>query len=165
MNYSFDPTRLIFIHGMESSSQGFKAKMLRERFPDMLIPDFRGSLEERMQSLDSILARNSGWTIIGSSLGGLMGAIFTCAPSNAGQVRKLILLAPALIWPDFAQNPPDPVYVPTVIYHGTRDDLIPLELLQPLAERVFTNLTFNSVDDDHRLGKTVQAIDWDELLQ
>lgn len=165
MSHDFDPTRLVFIHGMESSSQGFKAKMLRELFPGMLIPDFRGSLDERMQSLETILAGKSGWTIVGSSLGGLMGTLFTCTPSHAGQVRRLILLAPALIWPDFAQNPPDAVDVPTVIYHGTKDDLIPLDTLLPIARRVFTNLVFHAVDDDHRLEKTVQEIDWEALLE
>jgi pimeloyl-ACP methyl ester carboxylesterase len=163
VNDLLDHTKLIFIHGMFSSSQGFKAKLLRELFPGMLTPDFRGVLAERMTVLDTILEGKDGWTIIGSSLGGLMGALFTCA--HPGQVRRLILLAPALIWPDFAQNPPEPVDVPTVIYHGMHDDLIPLEVLQSLAEQVFTNLTFHAVDDDHRLQQTTQEINWSALLQ
>ena len=159
-----DPTnrRLIFIHGLISSSQSFKANLLRGVFPGMLTPDFEGTLEERMAQLKAVLGDRSGWTIIGSSFGGLMGATFTC--QHPGQVDKLILLAPALIWPDFAQSPPPPVSVPTVVYHGTRDEIIPLELVRPLAERVFTDLTFHAVDDDHGLKATVKAIDWRGLV-
>jgi len=158
-----DPTnrRLIFIHGLISSGQSFKANLLRGVFPGMLTPDFEGTLEERMAQLKAVLGDRSGWTIIGSSFGGLMGATFTC--QHPGQVDKLILLAPALIWPDFAQSPPPPVSVPTVVYHGTRDEIIPLELVRPLAERVFTDLTFHAVDDDHGLKATVKAIDWPGL--
>ncbi|PIZ26267.1 MAG: alpha/beta hydrolase, partial [Chloroflexi bacterium CG_4_10_14_0_8_um_filter_57_5] len=47
--------------------------------------------------LEAILGAQTGWTIIGSSLGGLMAALF--ATQAPGQVRKLALLAPALILP------------------------------------------------------------------
>ena len=163
MKPSLDTSRLIFIHGLESSSQGTKAKLLRKKFPGMLTPDFPGDLNERMQIMDSILREKTDWTIIGSSFGGLMGALFTC--SNPDKVRKLILLAPALVWPEFAQNPPEPVDVPTVIYHGRQDELLPLEVVLQLAQRAFTNLSFHAVDDDHRLLKTVRKIDWGILLE
>ena len=155
------PKKIIFIHGLESSSQAVKAQLLREIFPQILTPEFRGSLAERMAVLEPILDRASGWTIIGSSFGGLMGALYTCR--NPQQVNKLILLAPALIWPDFARNPPDPVDVPVVIYHGKDDPAVPLEPVKQLAEQVFTNLTFNVVDDDHGLHKTASGIDWRAL--
>jgi pimeloyl-ACP methyl ester carboxylesterase len=154
---------LIFIHGLISSGESYKATLLRGFFPDIIVtPDFEGSLEERLAQLESILADQSGWVIIGSSFGGLMGAIFTC--QHPDQVRKLIMLAPALIWPEFAQAPPPPVSVPAVVYHGTQDNLIPLDLVRPLAEQVFTNLTFHAVDDDHGLKATVQCIDWRALV-
>jgi pimeloyl-ACP methyl ester carboxylesterase len=154
--------RLIFIHGLLSSGQSYKANLLRGYFPGILTPDFEGSLEERMAQLELILSDQAGWVIIGSSFGGLMGAMFTCR--HPDQVRQLILLAPALIWPEFAQSPPGPVSVPTVVYHGVRDELIPLDLVRPLAERVFTDLTFHAVDDDHSLKATAQAIDWRALV-
>ncbi len=153
---------LIFIHGLMGSGQGFKATLLRRLFPDILTPDFDGPLEARMVRLTDILSDQSGWTIIGSSLGGLMGTLFTC--QHPQQVKKLILLAPALIWPDFADALPPPVSVPVVVYHGREDNVIPLELVRPLAEQLFLNLTFHVVDDDHGLHKTVQAIDWLDLL-
>ena len=157
-----DLNKLIFIHGLEGSSQGVKATLLRGLFPGMLTPDFSGSLDERMSSLNTILGDAGGWTIAGSSFGGLMGALFTCRRPQ--QVERLILLAPALVWPDFAGTPPAPVSVPTTIYHGSRDEIVPLEPVRLLAEQVFLNLTFHVVDDDHGLYQTVHAIDWKALL-
>ena len=101
-------------------------------------------------------------TIIGSSFGGLMGALFTCAQPQ--RVRKLILLAPALLWPEFADNLPAPVSVPTIVYHGRQDTIVPLAPTRALAQRVFTNLTYHEVEDDHSLHATVQAIDWWEVV-
>ena len=157
-----DPKSLIFIHGLEGTSQGGKASLLRRLFPGMLIPDFPGSLDERMASLFKILGERTGWTIIGSSFGGLMGAIFTC--QRPAQVRKLVLLAPALILPDFSAKPPAPVSVPTILYHGSRDTLIPLQPTRKLAEQVFLDLTYRVVDDDHGLYKTAQELDWPAIL-
>ncbi len=154
---------LIFIHGLLGSSQGFKATMLRGLFSDILIPDFNGSLKERMAQLDPILAGRSGWTIIGSSMGGLMATLYTC--QHPQQVEKLILLAPALTWPGLADHLPDPVSVPVTVYHGSKDTVVPVEPVRALCERIFTDLTFHVVDDEHKLHETVQAIDWPSLIE
>jgi pimeloyl-ACP methyl ester carboxylesterase len=158
----FDPTKCIFLHGLEGSSRGVKATLLRELFPGIQIPDFRGSLSKRMKSLYEVLGDEGGWTIIGSSFGGLLGALFTC--ERPEQVRKLVLFAPALIWPDFASSPPTPVAVPTLVYHGARDEIVPLEPVRQLAEAAFQSLDFRVVDDDHGLYQTVHQIDWPEIL-
>ena len=157
-----DQKRLIFLHGLEGTSQGAKAILLRSLFPAILTPDFRGTLDERMAQLYDIIGETDGWTIIGSSFGGLMGALFT--GRHPQQVQKLILLAPALVWPDFANAPPGPVSVPTIVYHGARDELIDLQAVRGLAERVFINLTFHVVDDDHGLYQTAHEIDWRALV-
>lgn len=157
------PHPLIYLHGLLSNSQGFKATLLRRLFPDIITPDFEGTLDERMARLAPILGDTTGWVIIGSSFGGLMGALYTCR--HPQQVARLILLAPALIWPDFAESPPAPVSVPTVIYHGRRDTVVPLDPVQRVARQVFTNLTFHIVDDDHGLHGTVEALDWAQLVQ
>jgi len=158
----FDPAHLIFLHGLEGTSQGTKATLLRSLFPDMLTPDFSGSLEERMRTLKPILGDREVWTIVGSSFGGLMAALFTC--QRPDQVRKLVLLAPALILPQFASSVPTPVNVPTIIYHGRQDQIIPLEPTRQLAYQVFRNLTFHEVDDEHGLSRTIFEIDWTALL-
>ncbi len=158
-----DVRRLIYLHGSESTSQSGKARLFAQMFPGMLTPDFTGTFVERMQQLDPILGSESMWTIIGSSFGGLMGATFT--HDHPDQVRKLILLAPALILPEFASRADlKPVSVPTVIVHGTQDDLVPLEAVRPLAEKYFTNLTYHIVDDGHRLHKAFEELDWKKIV-
>lgn len=152
------PTSLIFLHGRESSSQGYKARLLRRLFPTIITPDFHGTLEQRMEQLDPHLASAPSWTIIGSSFGGLMAA--QRATTHPHQIQRLILLAPALTHPAFADSPPPPIAIPTTIYHGQRDLIIPLAQTRALAERVFTHLTFHTVDDDHPLRTTVQTLDW-----
>src|SRR6266540_3645610 len=87
-----DTSRLLYIHGSESDSG--KARQFRECFPGMVTPDFTGPLEERMSQLHDILADKTDWTLIGSSYGGLMATVF--ALDHVAQLRKLILLAPAL---------------------------------------------------------------------
>lgn len=159
----FRPERCIFLHGLEGSSQGTKAQALRQIFPPMHIPDFTGDIEQRMAQLAPILGTTPGWTIIGSSFGGLMGALWTCA--HPARVRRLILLAPALDRPPFGTQPPAPVAVPTTVYHGTQDDVVSLAAVQRLTEQVFPNLTFHVVDDDHQLRSTVAALDWPALVQ
>jgi pimeloyl-ACP methyl ester carboxylesterase len=153
---------ILFIHGLESSGRGFKATLLRARFPDILAPDFLGPLDERMRRLREILDTRENWTIIGSSYGGLMAAL--AANENPGRVQRLILLAPALILPQFAARPMRPISVPTIVYHGVHDDLISWIQVRWLCEKAFLNLEFNTVDDDHGLHRTVQALDWDALL-
>lgn len=154
--------RLVFIHGLEGTSQGVKAQFLRKLFPGMRIPDFRGPLEERMQKLREELDGRSDWILIGSSLGGLMAAMYSC--ENPQRISQLILLAPALIWPDFAQSLPDPIHLPVTIFHGTRDNIIPLDQVRPIAEQIFLSLDFRIVDDDHGLHQTVHAVDWKSLI-
>lgn len=73
-----DTSRLIYLHGLESDSNSGKARQFREWFPGMLTPNFNGSFEERMIQLDPILTNKDNWTLISSSFGGLMGAVYTC---------------------------------------------------------------------------------------
>jgi pimeloyl-ACP methyl ester carboxylesterase len=158
-----DPTRIVFIHGSDSSSQTYKASILRRIFVGMLVPDFNGDLPERMEQLETVLGVETGWTLVGSSLGGLMAALF--ATQHPDQVRKLILLAPALTLPGFTDSLAFTISIPTIIIQGTQDAFIPLESTRNLAEKVFTNLTYLVVDDDHRLHKTAEELDWAKLLE
>jgi pimeloyl-ACP methyl ester carboxylesterase len=116
-----------------------------------------------MDRLEEILAAGQGWTIVGSSLGGLMAALY--ARRHPGRVRKLVLLAPALTLPEFAGTPQAPLEVPTILFIGTQDSLIPLEDLRPIAESAFTNLSLRIVVDEHGLYKTAAEIDWEEVLE
>lgn len=159
----FDPQRLIFIHGLEGTSRGVKATLLRKLYPEIKTPDFTGSLEERMEQLLSVINQTDNWPMVGSSLGGLMAALF--AARRPHQVRKLVLLAPALIWPGFAASLTAPIETPTILYHGQRDELIPLQQVREIASKIFNKLEFIIVDDDHGLYQTVHQIDWREILE
>jgi len=155
--------RLLFIHGSDSSSQTYKAQVLRGIFPDILVPDFTGPLAVRMAQLEAIIGVGSGWTLIGSSLGGLMAAIFTTR--HPDQVRQLVLLAPALNLPEFTRHLPKPVDVPTLLIHGKKDDVVPPEVIRRLAKGIFPKMRYLSVDDDHRLHHTAETLDWKSLLK
>ena len=162
---------MIFLHGLESSRQTYKAGVIRDYFPELIVPDFTGPLAQRMEVLYPILGNKMDWTIIGSSFGGLMGAIFSC--EHPDQVGKLVLLAPALMLPEFApfldtstslSTSRGPVSVPTTIIHGRQDTVVPLEEVREIARKVFSNLTYEIVDDDHRLHHATDTLDWKAIL-
>ena len=159
-----DLKRIIYLHGLDSNSQTYKAALIRSIYPDLITPNFTGSLEERMRQLYPILGDEFNWTLIGSSFGGLMAALFST--QHPGQVRKMILLAPALMFPEFAQNlPTKPITVQTIIVHGRQDTVVPLRQITPLAEKAFRYLAYHIVDDDHRLHQTADKLDWKSLIQ
>ncbi len=164
-------TNVIFIHGLESSGQGFKGQLFRKEIPGCLTPDFKEYipgilskilLKERMAELVSILRDKSSWVVIGSSFGGLMGTIYTF--QNPTKVARLILLAPLLATPELNPKKFPPIDVSVVIYHGKRDQVVSIKPTRTRAEQLFVNLTYNVVDDDHYLHPTVQAIDWKKLI-
>jgi len=158
-----EPGRLIYVHGSESDSNSGKARQFREWFPGMVTPDFKGSFDERMGRLREVLYDQTGWTLIGSSYGGLMATVF--ALEHEAQVRKLVLLAPALMLDPLGPLPmPETISVPTILVHGTLDTVVPLEAVREIAERLFINLTLYTVEDDHRLHKTVNELDWNSIL-
>jgi len=152
----------IFIHGLESSNQGTKAVFFREKYPDMILPTFKGPLPARMEELNRTLAGKSEIRIVGSSFGGLMAALF--AMENPSQVMRMILLAPAINMIESAPGKKERVDIPVSIYHGTEDSVIPLSEVQRTAPKFFADLSFHAVDDDHYLHRTFKALDWDTLL-
>lgn len=153
----------IFIHGLESGNQGTKAVFFREKYPDMLTPNFTGDLPERMEKLIKILSGKSGIRMVGSSFGGLMASIFSM--ENESRVDSLILLAPAINLIGFTEYQTKEIEISVHIYHGINDDVIPLKAIEKIAGKCFKNLTFHKVEDDHMLHKIFHTIDWDSLLE
>jgi pimeloyl-ACP methyl ester carboxylesterase len=153
---------IIFVHGQESSSRGTKGRFFRDLVPEMIIPDFAGDVWTRMAQLNQILSGKSRITMIGSSLGGLMAALF--AFQNQERLRTLILLAPALNVPEFDPYLSKRLTLPVTVFHGEHDELIPAEPIQVIAKKVFPNLSFTLLDDDHRLTRTFSTINWAQLL-
>lgn len=160
---------IIFIHGLESSGQGFKGQLFKKELPGIITPDFRAYtpdisyndlLKERMAQLYSILEEKEPWIIIGSSFGGLMGALYTCQFPN--RVSRLILLAPVLTTPLDPQKFQS-INIPVIVFHGKNDQIVPFKPSRSRAKKLFSNLTYNVVEDDHKLHSTVLKIDWPQL--
>jgi len=154
-------TTRIFLHGLDSSGSGTKGTFFSSRFPDMLRPDFDGSLQERMVRLDSIVSGRSELIIAGSSFGGLMAACLSI--NQPERLRRLILLAPALNFHEY-QIPDQKVHVETILIIGKNDDVTPPRLVIPTAENTFSNLQITVADDDHLLHNTFGELDWNSLL-
>jgi pimeloyl-ACP methyl ester carboxylesterase len=128
----------------------------------MIIEDYDGTLKNRMDKLDRLLSDKTSVVIVGSSFGGLMGALFAC--QNPIRVRKLVLLAPALSAKEFEPYLKRRIDVPVTIFHGSNDDVIPAGPVHETARRIFRNLTFHLVEDDHLLRRTFNSMDWDTLV-
>ena len=91
-----------------------------------------------------------------------MGAVFTCR--HPEQVRKLVLLAPALMLPEFTSEHFSAIDVPTVLVHGMQDDVVLPEPVRVIAQDVFTNLEYIPVEDGHRLHKAFEELNWETIL-
>jgi pimeloyl-ACP methyl ester carboxylesterase len=152
----------IFIHGLDSSSRGRKAQFFRKHFPDMLVPDFTGDLQARMEQLHGLLVDHKELVMVGSSFGGLMATLFAMA--NGPRVKRMVLLAPALNFPEFVPYRFQTVDIPAWLYVGKEDTVTPLAEVEPLARAIFSRLYYHAVEDDHLLRHTFRAIDWVRLL-
>jgi pimeloyl-ACP methyl ester carboxylesterase len=153
---------LVFIHGLESTSQGTKAQYFRKLFPQMIIEDYTGDFETRMRKLKRILNGQDNLILVGSSFGGLMAARF--ALDNEPRVKKLILLAPALVLEGFEDAVLQKLQIPVIIYHGTQDNVVNPYAVKEIAEKTFSTLTHHLVDDDHPLNNVFPQMDWPKLL-
>jgi pimeloyl-ACP methyl ester carboxylesterase len=89
----------------------------------MMIEDYTGSLESRMAKLHHHLEGKSDLILVGSSYGGLMVAMYAFA--HPEKIKKLILLAPALNLAPFRPYLKSRLAIPVVLYHGSRDDVVP----------------------------------------
>ncbi len=151
----------VFLHGLDSSSQGTKGRYLASKFPDVVQPDFNGGLEQRLDQLEDICRDLETATLIGSSFGGLMATCY--AIRHPLRVNKLILLAPALNFEDY-QPPPVKITVPTLLVIGRKDTVCPPALVTPLAEATFSKLQITISEDDHLLREIFLEMEWQKIL-
>jgi pimeloyl-ACP methyl ester carboxylesterase len=158
--------KLIYVHGLGSSPTTFKASFLRERFPELITPQFSGILDSDLALIHTIIGDTQGWILIGSSYGGLVAAIYTLL--HPSSIKKLVLLAPTLkseIYRHLEINHASyPIAVPTIVYHGIRDGL-PIPPMESRARNLFADIQYNIVDDDHGLKATMQRVDWKVVLE
>lgn len=145
--------RVQFIHGLESSPQGTKARLFAEHFttitPAMDTRDFEACV--RVHAAE--LARFRPDVLVGSSFGGGVAV----ALLQRGLWRgPTLLLAQAALRQDLPPRLPEGVRVWLV--HGLRDDIVPPEDSRILARSGTRGLVrLFEVDDDHPLSATVES--------
>lgn len=120
---------VVFAHGMESAPWGTKitalAKIARQQGFAAESPDFRHTQDfgERVAHLESLNLRCSGKLVLaGSSMGGYVAAHAAATLKPTG----LFLMAPALYFEGFDEEPQDCPALTTVV-HGWKDDVVPVE--------------------------------------
>ncbi|HDR15313.1 MAG TPA: alpha/beta fold hydrolase [Desulfobacteraceae bacterium] len=151
--------KMAFFHGLDSSPQGTKGRLLMERYPGIYVPLLPADINERLRIVENDI--REPMLIIGSSLGGLTALLF--AMKHPELVKGLILLAPAVGFFDRTilnseqSNALDSLYVPaglkTFIIAGIRDEVIPLAAVRAMVDRSPEprEITLHEVDDDHNL--------------
>ena len=148
---------VIFSHGQESGPWGSKitamAAAVRARGCVAESIDYRGlsTPPQRIAKLrDACTESASPILLVGSSMGGYVATAVADDVSAAG----LFVLAPAYFMRELA--PLDPSGVPTEIVHGWHDDVVPVENSFRYANQCLA--TLHVVDDDHRLGSSIDEI-------
>ena len=92
-----------------------------------------------------------------------MAPFFAC--NHAPSVRRLILLAPALRLAHLCAYDSTPLQLPVTLYHGKDDVVVPPEPVRQVAAKLFLNLDYHLVEDDHNLHCVFPTLDWDGLLE
>jgi pimeloyl-ACP methyl ester carboxylesterase len=129
----------------------------------VIAPDFRGmNLAARVDHLLELLdARDpaDAPVVVGSSYGGLTAL---CAgvrfAERGGEIAAMVLCAPVIAR---AESPATELELapvaPTVIIHGTGDDVVPIDTSRDFA-RAHDGVELHEVDDGHRLDASLDLI-------
>ncbi len=148
-----------FIHGLEGSPQGKKARLLARHFeartPSMDTTDFESCVEVQRQTLREFQPE----ILVGSSFGGAVAVALLQRGEWAGPT---LLLAQAA--EHFGLRPQLPDGVPIWIVHGSRDDVVDPDDSRRLAAAGSPKwVRWIEVDDDHSLNASVESgalVDW-----
>jgi pimeloyl-ACP methyl ester carboxylesterase len=151
--------RVQFIHGLEGSPQGSKARLFAEHFetitPEMDTSSFEGSVDTQAAALSEFHPD----ILVGSSFGGAVAVELLARRLWQGPT---MLLAQAAIHYDPAASLP--LGIPVWLVHGTGDTLIDPEQSRRLAATANSDdVRLIEVDDDHPLHASVASgaiIDW-----
>lgn len=143
--------RVQFIHGLEGSPQGNKARVLAEHFtahtPAMDTADFAGCVALQARELEAFQPD----VLVGSSFG---GAVALALLQRGAWRGPTLLLAQAGIRYGLAAALP--AGVPVWIVHGLRDEIIDIEDSRHLARAgAPPHVKWIEVDDDHALRESV----------
>lgn len=143
--------RVLFIHGLESSPKGKKARVLAEHFateaPRMDTRDFEGCV----QAQAAAIRRFEPDVVVGSSFG---GAIAVALLQRGLWRGPTLLLAQAAALQGL--RPELPTGARVWLVHGAHDDVVPPAASRQLARTGSPSLVrLVEVDDDHRLTAAV----------
>ena len=148
-----DAIRVQFIHGLEGSPLGAKARLLAAHFealtPAMDTGDFEGCVALHRQTLATFAPD----VLVGSSFG---GAVAVALLQRGLWTGPTLLLAPAVLRLGLPPRLPERVHVWLV--HGVDDQVIDLEDSRRLARAGtpgFVRLL--EVEDDHALRRMVST--------
>jgi len=151
---------LVWAHGLWGSPNGSKVTAVRESGIEVISPDFNemelvdrvGLLEKTIEMGEVVLA--------GSSWGGLACAL--TAQKKPDKLKGLLLLAPALHYPEAPNNNPDdliaPDVIPVTIIHSKTDDIVPISASKDYVKRSGNNVNLIVVEDSHVLENSIELI-------
>lgn len=155
--------RVCFLHGLDSSPEGTKGRLIRAALPDAIIPELPPDLSKRLSIVEKAIT--SPVILVGSSLGGLTALSY--ARRRPEMVKAMVLLAPAvgislegLCQTDTIREPAVPSGIPATIIAGAKDTVIPLPGIRALYERSAGShlVRFITVDDDHNLHQSLDLV-------
>ncbi|MDJ0841921.1 MAG: alpha/beta fold hydrolase [Acidobacteriota bacterium] len=149
---------LYYLHGRDSSPQGFRAEYLRNHFPDIIAPELKPDVIERRAVIDPLIKPEA--VLIGSSMGGMTALDFVGRFPE--KVKAMVLLAPAVGFTDPAFQTPEilafvnnlvvPPGVPATVIAALGDEVIPLASIKALVSRSKgAEIVYHEVDDTHSL--------------
>ena len=145
--------RVQFIHGLESNTQGTKARFLASRFealtPAMNTSDLEGSIATQASALREFKPD----VLVGSSFGGAVAVALLARKLWRGPT---VLLAPAAARLGMRNHLPGDVTV--TVAHGVDDDIVPLAHSHGLvADTSSARVKLIEVADGHRLQSLVDT--------
>lgn len=162
------PKNLVcFAHGKESGPWGTKithlAEVARARGYEVLSPDYSHTQDPRERVrhlLDDVRPRAQNLVLAGSSMGGYVSAM-ACA---ALKPQALFLMAPALYFPGWAE---EPAGIPALccVVHGWKDEIVDHRRGLDFAQR--HSAALHLLDSGHTLNDQLPALSllFDDLLK
>ena len=131
----------------------------------MLVVEVKESIVNEMELIDRVeLLKETieigNVVLTGSSWGGLACAL--TAMQIPEKLKGLLLLAPALHYPESPNDEPEkliaPDSVPVTIIHSTTDDIVPISASKNYIERSGNNVQLIEVEDNHVLENSIELI-------
>ena len=151
---------LVWAHGLWGSPNGSKITTIRESGIEAISPDFNEmELIDRVELIEKTI-ENGNFVLAGSSWGGLACAL--AAQRKPTKIKGLMLLAPALHYPEPPNDNPEnliaPKNIPVTIIHSTTDDIVPISASKDYLERSKENVKLIEVEDSHVLENSIELI-------